>query len=362
MSRRENEILIRHGEDLLPKILYYATAEKGERKSILNKSWFRKALEGKTCNIREGRDYKSFGLERATDKIDAYKALTQLEADAINDSTLVQEEIMDKIFEGAEPARCWRDVVPITTAESYSTRILKGESGYYASEVSEAGIIPIDTENYTKVDITIKKYGIRPVITNELIDDCQFDIVGRELKKAGAAMENKLNRVVLNEVLNGGSKITTNTSSPTGTHIAVSDLALSRSTIQKRNWPMVDKLVTHPTAEGYLLQDSNLAYVSYMGSNIPLMQGNIPTLFGLTPYTCTITDKATSPTWGDTTAGTSVSAILMASDDFGVLRMRQDLTVKNYDDPIHDIVGLSLLMRYGFKVINETAGSIIYHK
>jgi HK97 family phage major capsid protein len=343
----------------LKSILKYGFAGNSERTEMKSKEWFKKSLEGKTCSIPH--QYKAFGLEHPYDRVDAYKALLQSEADAITDSTLVQEEIYGTVVAGAEPFRCMREVVPMTTAESYSTRVVMGESGTYAEEVSEAGAIPIDTQAYSKVDIAIKKYGTRPVITNELIDDSQFDIVEMELKKAGARMENCLNRVVLNKILNGTRAISTNTMNPAGTHIAVSDVALASKKVKKANW-MPDILVTHPTAEGYLLQDSNLVYAAYAGSTTPLITGNVPKIMGLTPYTCTATDKATGPVWDDTTAGSDVTAIVLSKADLAMIRMRKDLTISEYDDPIHDLMGISLYMRFGAEVINETSGCIIYHK
>ena len=353
--------IIRDSTRTLPKILMYATANNSERKSMLGKEWFKKALEGKT--VRFPYNYKTFGLTNPYDRTDAYKALLQSEAEAISESTLVQEEVYGTIIEGAEPYKCFREVLPITTAESYSTRVVKGETGYYAQEVAEAGAPDIDTQEYSKVDIPILKYGIRPVITRELIDDCQFDIVDIELRKAGMAMENKLNRVCLNEILNSSRAISTNSLSPAGTHLAVSDLALARSKVIKQNWAEVSQLVTHPTAEGYLLQDSNIAYAAYMGSSGPLTTGTIPKLMGLTPRTCTATDLASSAVWGDTTAGTNVSALIFSNTaPLAMIRMRHDLKVIKYDDPIHDLVGMNLLMRYGVRVINESGGCKIYHK
>jgi HK97 family phage major capsid protein len=294
------------------------------------------------------------------DRIDGYKALLQSENQAITDSTLVQEEVYGTVIEGTEPFKCMRQVVPTTTAESYSTRIVKGESGTYADEVAEAGAIPIDTQTYSKIDIPVKKYGVRPIITNELIDDSQFDIVEMELRKAGARLENRLNRVVLNQMLNGTYAVATSTMSPAGTHIAVSDIALAAKKVKKQNF-MPDTLVTHPTAEGYLLQDSNLAYVAYAGTPSPLTLGTVPKLMGLTPYTCTATDSA-DPKWDDTTAGTDVTALIFSKADFAMIRMKHDIKIVDYDDPIHDLVGISCLMRYGAEVINEKSACCIYHK
>ena len=320
----------------LTKLLEYGFAGNSERSRMLNKEAFRNII-GK----------------------DTHKLL-QSEADAINDSTLVQEEVYKTIIEGAEPFKCMREVVPVINANSYSVRFVKSEGNNYAEKMAEGAKIPIDTEEYTKQDITISKYGTRPLITNELIEDSLFDIVELELKKAGARMENKLNREVLYAILQGSNKISTNTVNPAGPHIAVSDIAFAVSKVKSQRY-LPDILVTHPTAEGYLLQDSNLAYVSYAGSSGPLTGGEVPKLMGLAPYTCSATD-ASSPTWDDTTAGSDVTGLVFSKADLAAICMRRDLTVEEYDDPIHDLMGISVTMRFGTDVLRETAGCIIYHK
>lgn len=342
----------------LPLLLEYGFAGNAKRKELSNKEYFKKGLEGVTC--RSPNQYKSFGLENPYERMDGYKALIQSEADAINDSTLVQEEVYKTIIQGTEPVRCMREVIPVVNTGTYSVRFVKGEDASYADKVAEGAAIPIDTEKFTKQDITVDKYGTRPVITNELIDDGLFDIVGQELMKAGERMENRLNREVLNKILNGTNKITTNTQNPEGTHIAVSDLALAVAKIKKQNF-IPDYIVTHPTAEGYLLQDSNLAYVSYAGQSSSLTGGTVPKLMGLTPRTCTATDSS-SPTWDDTTAGSDVTAFAFSKKDLATIVMRNDISIERYEDPIHDLVGISLLMRYGTDVLKEKAGCIIYHK
>jgi len=361
MIDKEKEHTIAHYGGDLAKILWYAKSSKSEKEKLLGKEWFKKSLENKT--VRFPHQYKKFGLKSQYDRVDAYKALLQSVEEAVSESTLVQEEVYRTIAEGAEPIICWRQIIPVTQAESYSTRVVKGESGYYAPEVAEGAAITVNTEEFSKVDIPMTKYGERPLITEEMIADGLFDIIDMEIRKASRSLENKFNRVCLNEAINSSRAISTNTLSPEGSHAAVSDLALLRSKVIKKNWPNVDTVVTHPTCEGYLLQDSNIAYASFMGSSIPLTTGKVPTLMGLTPYTCTATDKATSPVWDDTTAGSDVTAIVFSkSAPFMMARMRRDLTIKQYEDPIHDLVGISLTMRYGVRVINESAAGKLYHK
>jgi len=342
----------------LVPIFKYANADRAEQKKMLNSPSFKKALEGVTCRRTDlGEKHEDY-LKR----FDAHELL-QSEATAIANSTLVQEQVWRTAIEGAEPFRCMRNVVPIIPVNSYSTRFVKGETGTYANAVAEGAKIEIDTQEYSKLDVEIKKYGVRPLITNELLEDGLFPIIDLEIRKAGARMENKLNRVILNALINGTTQNATpiaNTINPNGPHIAVADLARAIGEVKKDNY-LPDLLVTHPTAEAWLFQDSNIAYTAYMGSSGPLTTGTFPKLLGLTPYTCTATDAA-SPKWDDTTAASDVTAFILSKNDCGVCTMRRDLTIEQYDDPIHDLIGMALTMRYGADVLQANAGCMIYHK
>jgi hypothetical protein len=131
MSKDKKEFSIEK-MSALKALLSYGTAGNTEKSRLLNKEWFKKSLEGKTTSIPY--QFKAYGLESPYARIDAYKALLQSENQAITDSTLVQEEIYATVIEGTEPFKCMRQVCPITTAESYSTRVVKGETGTYCSE------------------------------------------------------------------------------------------------------------------------------------------------------------------------------------------------------------------------------------
>ena len=251
-----------------------------------------------------------------------------------------------------------RDIVPVIRTDSYSVRVVKGETGTYAEELAEGANVPIDTQVYSKEDITIKKVGTRPLITNELIEDGLFDIVNLELQKAGMRMENKLNRDVLLEIL---TDATTTDTDPAGGHLSVSDLATARAAVAAENY-MPDKMIFHPTAEGYLLQDSNLAYASFAGTTSPLTTGGIPKIMGMTPYTCSVTTGSTGHYWDSTDSANHYYGIVLDSAASTYLAMRRDLTVEQYDDPIHDIVGISCTMRYGTATIQPKAANNILTK
>jgi len=330
------------GNRKLVKLLQYAFAGNTERSRMLNSEDFKKTVLDTIP--KETRELmKSEGLES---------------------TTLLQEEVYKTIVEGGQPFRCMREVLPVIKTDSYSVRIVYGESGSYADEIAEGAKIPVNTQSLSKRDITIKKYGTRPLITNELIEDGLFDIVELELRWAGARLENTLNREVLKELLkdmNGISDV-----DPAGTHIAVTDIAKARAAVRAKGY-MPTVLVTSPTAEGYLLADSNLAYVSYAGTNVPLTEGKIPTILGLKPYTCGVTTgyttaSATTPKWDVADEAYDYYAMVLDPSHAGIIAMRRDYTVEQYDDPIHDLVGISATMRFGVEVIQTDAGVRILYK
>lgn len=270
----------------------------------------------------------------------------------------MQEEVIKKVYEGAEPARCVRQVFPIQKTNSYAVRFITGAAGSYAPEVAEGAAIPVGEESYSKIDVEVKKYATRPLITREMIDDCLFNIVEHEIRKAGFRLENTLNRVVLEKLLSeldGISDIT-----PAGDHLAVTDIANAIGKVKAKNW-MPDTLITHPMAEAQLLQDSNLVYVCYAGTEAPLREGAIPRLLGLSPYTLSVTTTGTEQ-WTSTAGSNNYYALVLDSKNTAVIVMREDISIEQYEDPIHDLVGITAKMRFGVGVLRDDAGVRILAK
>lgn len=264
-----------------------------------------------------------------------------LQSEDIENTTLIQEEVYKTVLEGAEPQLCMREALPVLKVKSNALRYVMGESGTYAEEVAEGAEIPIDTQDYSKTDFVIKKIGRRPLITNELIEDGLFDVIALELKKAGAALENKLNMDALNTLIN--SAIASEALTSAGI-VQVSDIATAIGKVKKNNF-IPDTLILSPTAESTLLRDSNLVYVNRAGDNSALRGGNIgATLLGLKPYTTSVTGDG----WGGETSGDTL-ALVIDRTHAGAIAMRRDLTIEQYKDPIRDLAGMSITMRYDVK-------------
>ena len=272
----------------------------------------------------------------------------------VESGTLIQEEVYKTILEGSEPAKCMREAIPVVRTKTNSLRWTMGASGAYADEVSEGGEIPINTDTYSSATFTIKKYGTRPVITKDLIEDGLFDVVAWELKKAGMRMENKLNRDAINELISNasGSQGYYNSSA-----VGVSDIAKAIGTMKAAN-RNPDTLIITPGFEAMLLQDSNLVYANRAGSDAALKRGFVDGIFGLKVVTLGVTTSNGSWTGS---AQDGVGAILLDSTCAGAIAMRRDITVEKYDDPIRDLEGISVTMRYGVKTL-DGAGAVNFSR
>lgn len=127
-------------------------------------------------------------------------------------NVLIPTEVYGTIIEGAEPYRCMRNVLPIFEMGAEILKVPYGETGTYAPVVSEGSEIPIQDQTYSVATFTAKKYGVRPLITNEMVADAKFGVIAAEIRKAGWRIENALNQAALNAILLNSGSSTTNAS------------------------------------------------------------------------------------------------------------------------------------------------------
>jgi len=172
----------------LTSLFEYIDKGKVEKKALLGKQWFKKSLEGKTAYIKE--NYHDYGLDKPG-RIDAYKALLQSETQAVADSVLVQTELFNTIWEGAEPQKCFRQALNIYPAQGHKVRVTVDESGTYANYAAEGANIEVDTSTFTYKDVDIKKIGVRIQVTSELLEDCAYSLMEQQVRKAGFRIENE---------------------------------------------------------------------------------------------------------------------------------------------------------------------------
>jgi hypothetical protein len=309
----------------LTKLLEYSVAGNSKRRSLMDKDSF----------INSFNEHEK-----------------QLLISETGETDLVIREIHKAIVVGSQSRQSVRKALPIINTVSNTGRLVCGQSpsGQYADFVAEGSSIPIDVTNYTANNVEIKKAAIRPAITNELIDDCNFDIIELELQKAGAKLENKLNQEAITVMLNrvsGPSDV-----DPGGTNIGIADIGTAKGKVDDFGW-IADSVLIQPVSFGYMIDETNIVDVAttnnkVMGLNLQILDA--------------IPDSTSGRYWDSTDATNHYGALVFDHYNFAAICMREDINTTTIKDPIHDLTNVIAKMRFGVGILNSGAACRILTK
>jgi hypothetical protein len=275
------------------------------------------------------------------------KARELLLSEAIESGTLVQTEIYRTIIDGAQPARCMRDAVPVLPMKSNVMQINIGESGRYAPFVGEGSEFTVRNQDYTARTWTAKKIGEIPLCTKEMVDDALFAVIEMEVAAAGAACENTLNQWMLEVLLdNAGNEYDINAAvAALGGAAAIRE---AKALIAADGF-QADTTIYHPQVGTYICKDyTPIAYNPVAQEQ--MRTGLLPMILGTKLHECGVElTTTTTPTkstyvWGAPNDG-YIGMCLFQKDKCGAIGMRQDLFVEDYRDPLRDLVGGKVSMR-----------------
>jgi hypothetical protein len=269
-----------------------------------------------------------------------------IHSDSTTSTSLIQAEVYNTIIEGAQPFTCMRNAVNVINTTANQLRVNYGSTGVYAAEVQEGSEIPLYVQAYTPINFNIKKYGARPMITKELVNDGLFDVVAQEIAYAGAAVENKINTVTFDSLLaNSGAEYD---AAETAGNLGLPSVA-SAIGVAKGNGFTPTDLIMSPGFEGHMLRTYTPA-TGYYPVGGTATTGALPKVLGLTPHTLSVTYGGGTYTWAYAANG-NMGALLVDRNRGGAIAMREDLTVEQFDDPIRQLAGMTIHARFAGRFI-----------
>jgi hypothetical protein len=269
---------------------------------------------------------------------------------AIESTTLLQTEMHATVLEGAEPWKCMRQACTVLPMKANTLTIPVGEVGSYAPEVAEGAEIPISDQDYTAVTLTAKKYGVRPMITDEMVADALYPVIEMEIRKAGAKLENTLNQIALTNLIDNTSA---NEHDASGSNLGIKAIATAIKLVKADGF-IPDRIVLHPDAEALIMAD----YIptGYVGAEAA-QSGKLPNLLGLSPFITNVAD-ASSQTWEYNSDG-DIGMVVFDSGNSTVIGERQPITIKRYEDIVRQIQGGTVSARWAVGTLQANAGARI---
>jgi len=251
---------------------------------------------------------------------------------------LTQKAYYDAVVKGAKRKELFRQILPVVKVNSYRMKIITSDADGYASKKAYKAEVPFMHPKYTSSDVTIERVWTVPLAPKELIEDGEFDVIENEVRIAGEQLENSLNRDALSTIIdNAGNEVT-----------AAADFSdvLTKTAEALANVGNADFVPTHIIA-------CPTFYFSFM------QKTRQPFIRGLDLRLLSITSNGTK-TWGWSASG-DVGAVVLDASTSALILMRDDITVKKYSDPLGDLRGAIVSMKYKVAIRKPKAICIIKH-
>jgi len=263
------------------------------------------------------------------------RTLAELFLDEKNvDPKLIKEEIATIIEKAAKPRLFGRELVKIkkVSAPTFtffrrttkSFPVHKGKSGANKPAAPDAERV--------KIDVSVDNYWVDLEWTEDMIDDKQFDLMADDLEIASFSMALQETQDIIDGLIAGAGNTVAADSAGT---LGPDDLADAVNRCEVDDY-YPTTILMHPDQAYDLKVNTDLVDSSYIGGSEIIREGRLPIIQGLNVMVTRLISSGT--------------ALVLDPKWAAYLVMRQDLSMKNIEDPFRDIVGQRLKQRRGFAI------------
>jgi len=269
-------------------------------------------------------------------KIGEFLRNNRLQEILLSDASQATAKVLDVVWEAAKPNLVGREIAVVIAQDAPSIKIPRAKLSK-AYEVAEGAEIPVGTEDYDSVTLTPEKYGVRPLISREMVEDAEWDVIEYQLAEAGRAMADLETETIVSKMISDAGNSVAATTSGT---LAYGDVVNILKECLIDNFAP-DVLVIHPSELADLLKDTSIQKAMEWGGPAVAPSGKVASLLGMRVLVST---KVTSGT-----------AIVVDSKHAGVLFVRRDITAEDYEDPVKDLAGVSITARWAYTTLRAEA-------
>lgn len=307
------------------------------------------------------------GSKKVAERLTVSEALTTADA-----NILLPKVISTVVTEAAEPMTLVSEFFQkVSLTEGRSMEFIHF-GAIRAEEVQEGQEYPNQLLNLTKqgigtVDVKVKKYGLKVPITDEMISDSQWDVIGLHLRAAGRAMARKKEELCFEEFNRHGHVVYDadlfqpgQDGYPTGRGfdgnyngtLTADDLVDMAVSIMSAGFTPTD-IIMHPLCwslfhKNAMLESASLAaFGQGTGGQDPKAFGTSNAL-GL--------NVIFSPYVPFDQADKKFSFYVIDRNNIGVLLVKDEISTEQFDDPTRDIQTLKVKERYGVGILNGGLG------
>ena len=206
--------------------------------------------------------------------------------------------------------------------------------------VAEGAAIPIDVGAYTSINFKPLKYGIRPMITKEMVEDSNFALMEDNLRMASRKMAEHETSLILT-ALDGA----TNTVAG-GANVTIGNITRAAQYLRDSDFEPNTYLVG-PEVLTDLQNIDTFAEANKFGSNEMLARGVVGRIYGMDVVLFS------------GTIGTSTTSYVFDKTQAFAIAEKRPVTIERYDDYTHDLSGAVMTKRQVVRLLRASAVSDI---
>lgn len=208
-------------------------------------------------------------------------------------------------------------------------------------EIGEAAEVPLEIGTISSFTLKPKKYGLRPLITKEMMEDGKFDLMQYNLQEAGYQMARRLDGLLLAQIEAGDSAASNTVSG--GTAITVANMNTAIYNLENADYNATD-LVISPAVAMDIRNIDTFVEADKAGVTNP-SKGLLGKIFGMTVW--------------QSTQVTANYAYVIDRQHALALAEKRPITIERYDDVTRDLSGVVITARWDMRYLRDGACAVI---
>lgn len=235
-----------------------------------------------------------------------------------------------------------------------------GESQSYLEET-------VDFQMHRTQEVKVGKSGMVVRVTDEMINDSQWDVIGILVRKAGEAMARLKEEKIFNQFSKHGHLVFDNDirqkyteAGTTGRDIdgnlnntmSTEDMIDLFISVMANGFNPTD-IIMHPLTWSVFFKNDlmdSLSHAALGGSQITNLQINPDSVQGRIPFSINLNFTPFAPFNYEQK---KFDMYVVDKSNIGILLVKDPLSTEQFDDPMRDIQTIKIKERYGVGVLNE---------
>lgn len=256
-------------------------------------------------------------------------------------SLLIVKQIYDTLLEAVNGVRIGRAYAAIVVGPSGIPGSsldfnLEDERAGAVFKIPEGAPIPIHTVTYTSFNIKPAKYGTRPLITREMIEDSKFDLLAQHIRRAGVTLGETEDSLIITALDQAANTVSG------GAAITIANITRAIQYLEDNDYTGTTFLVG-PEVANDLRNIDTFVEANKLGSREAFTAGLVGQIFGMDVIR------------GSTRYITTTSSYVFDKNYAFIVVEKRPVTMEDYDDAINDMSGVVITQRIAVRQFRTNA-------